>query len=155
MSICLPFLLYVCIFLSKMCGYTSIEDSMAIGDPRVVCFFKFPTWENDLPQDSHELSECVSSSVLLRKMIYHKNHICNLCCLHKLYECVHLIVLFDKMIFYISNIDDFLLLMYSKQTNFPQVFKSKLELVLHVPAKNSKKLLRQTWISIKFWITFV
>ena len=36
MSICLPFLLYVYVFLSKMCGYTSIEDSMAIGDPRVV-----------------------------------------------------------------------------------------------------------------------
>ena len=103
----------------------------------------------------HELCGCVSSSVLLQKMIYHKNHICNLCCLHELWECVHLSVLFDKMIFYISNIDDFLLLMYSKQTNFPQVFKSKLKLVLHVPAKNSKKLLRQTLIPIKFWITFV
>ena len=103
----------------------------------------------------HELCECASSNVLLQKMIYHKNHICNLCCLHELWECVHLSVLFDKMIFYISNIDDFLLLMYSRQTKFPQVFKSKLKLVLHVPAKNSKKLLRQTLIPIKFWITFV
>ena len=36
MSICLPFLLYVCGFFSKDHAYTSIEDSMAIGDPRVV-----------------------------------------------------------------------------------------------------------------------
>ena len=35
MSICLPFLLYVCGFFSKDHAYTSIEDSMAIGDPRV------------------------------------------------------------------------------------------------------------------------
>ena len=37
MSICLPFLLYVCGFFSKDYAYTSIEDSMAIGDPRVQC----------------------------------------------------------------------------------------------------------------------
>ena len=36
MSICLPFLLYVCGFFSKDHAYTSIEDSMAIGDPKVV-----------------------------------------------------------------------------------------------------------------------
>ena len=36
MSICLPFLLYVCGFFSKDHAYTSIEDSMAIGDPRVL-----------------------------------------------------------------------------------------------------------------------
>ena len=36
MSICLPFLLYVCGFFSKDHAYTSIEDSMAIGDPRVI-----------------------------------------------------------------------------------------------------------------------
>ena len=35
MSICLPFLLYVCGFFSKDHAYTSIEDSMAIGDPKV------------------------------------------------------------------------------------------------------------------------
>ena len=35
MSICLLFLLYVCGFFSKDHAYTSIEDSMAIGDPRV------------------------------------------------------------------------------------------------------------------------
>ena len=39
MSICLPFLLYVCGFFSKDHAYTSIEDSMAIGDPRVSIFF--------------------------------------------------------------------------------------------------------------------
>ena len=38
MSICLPFLLYVCGFFSKDHAYTSIEDSMAIGDPRVVSY---------------------------------------------------------------------------------------------------------------------
>ena len=36
MSICLPFLLYVCGFFSKDHAYTSIEDSMAIRDPRVI-----------------------------------------------------------------------------------------------------------------------
>ena len=40
MSICLPFLLYVCGFFSKDHAYTSIEDSMAIGDPRVVVIFE-------------------------------------------------------------------------------------------------------------------
>ena len=41
MSICLPFLLYVCGFFSKDHAYTSIEDSMAIGDPRVVVCCNF------------------------------------------------------------------------------------------------------------------
>ena len=45
MSICLPFLLYVCGFFSKDHAYTSIEDSMAIGDPRV---------DNYSPQNNHQ-----------------------------------------------------------------------------------------------------
>ena len=47
MSICLPFLLYVCGFFSKDHAYTSIEDYMAIGDPRVLL-----TLANDLNFDN-------------------------------------------------------------------------------------------------------
>ena len=45
MSICLPFLLYVCDFFSKDHAYTSIEDYMAIGDPRVRSVHKKMTHE--------------------------------------------------------------------------------------------------------------
>ena len=53
MSICLPFLLYVWGFFSKDHAYTSIEDSMAIGDPKV-------HWRNP---------ENISGTILLSKEI--------------------------------------------------------------------------------------
>ena len=49
MSICLPFLLYVCGFFSKDHAYTSIEDSMAIGDQRVLTRYKAKRGNTALP----------------------------------------------------------------------------------------------------------
>ena len=60
-----------------------------------LCLFKSPAWEKDLPQELHLWSlypsrtvcRCLSKCVM-NWMIYHKRHICNLCCLHELYEYV-------------------------------------------------------------------
>ena len=47
-----------------------------------------------------KLYECVSSNSLLKKMIYHKIHICDLCGLHELCGCVSLNILLCKMIYH-------------------------------------------------------
>ena len=46
----------------------------------------------------HEFHGCASSNFLLQKMIYHKYHIYDLCCLHECCGCVSLNLNLEKMI---------------------------------------------------------